>query len=69
MNLPGGFGASFGEGFQEAAPIQVVGEKGFAAIAAVHDVVNGPGVLDAKFAGVVQKKPPRINSKYANVRD
>jgi len=51
MDLPGGFGASFAEDFQEAAPVEVVGEDGFAAIAAVHDVVNGARVLNAKLAG------------------
>ena len=51
MHLPGSFGAGLREGFEETPAVEVVLEDGFAAVAAAHDVVNGAGVLDAKFAG------------------
>jgi hypothetical protein len=51
MHLPGGFGAGFVKRFEEAFTIAVVLKDGFAAVAAVHDVVKGAGVLDAELAG------------------
>jgi hypothetical protein len=39
------------EGFQKAFTVVVILENGFAAVAAVHDVVKGAGILDTELAG------------------
>ena len=46
VNLPAGFAAGFGEGGQKTVAIQVVVENGFAPIPAIHDVVDGAGILN-----------------------
>ena len=46
MDLPVGFGAGFGEGGQKTLPVQVVVENGFAPVPAIHDVANGPRILN-----------------------
>ena len=51
VNLPAGLFTRLAEGFEEALPVLVVEEDGFPAVAAVHDVVDGAGVLDSEFAG------------------
>jgi hypothetical protein len=51
MDLPAGLPAGFAQGFGEAKPIFVTAEDGFAAVAAIHDVVDGARVFDAEFAG------------------
>jgi len=51
MHLPRSLGTGFRQRLDEAPPIQVVLEDGFAAVAAIHDVIDGAGVLDAKLAG------------------
>jgi hypothetical protein len=53
MDLPGGLGTSFCESLKEAPA--VVLEDGFAAVATVHDMVDGAGVLDAELAGHVSR--------------
>jgi hypothetical protein len=50
MDLSGGLGACLGQGLQEAAAVEVVLEDGFAAVAAVHDVIDGARIFDAEFA-------------------
>jgi hypothetical protein len=50
MNLPVGFGAGFGEGGQKTLSVRSVMENGFAPVSAIHDVVNGPGILNPQFA-------------------
>lgn len=55
MCLPAGFAAGLGEGFQEPHPILIVQKDGFAPVAPVHDVVNGPGILNAKFASHLRR--------------
>lgn len=50
MDLPAGLGAGLARGVDEALAVLVVFEDGFAAVAAIHDVVKGPRVLDAQLA-------------------
>src|SRR5207253_4065901 len=42
--------AGFLQGLEKAAPIQVIPEDFFPAIAAVHDMVNGAWILDTNLA-------------------
>ena len=51
MDLPAGLGAGFAEGGQESAMVEVILEDGLAAVATVHDVVDGAGIFDAEFTG------------------
>jgi hypothetical protein len=51
MDLPGGFGARFTKRFEEAFAVPVIFKDGFAAVAAVHNVVKGAGILDTELAG------------------
>ncbi len=50
MNLPPGCFAGLRERLDEALRVLLVEKDGFPAVAAVHDVVDGAGVLDAEFA-------------------
>ena len=50
MDLPTGLAAGLGEGVQKPLTIQVVAENKFATVTAVQDMVNRPGILNAKFA-------------------
>jgi hypothetical protein len=51
MNFPRGFGTGLAERFDETTAVQLVLEDGFAAVAAIHDVVDRAGIFDAQFAG------------------
>ena len=51
MNLPAGFLASLGQGFQKILPVDVVQKNVLAAVAAAHDVVNSAWVFHPDFAG------------------
>ena len=48
MELPAGFFTGFAEGVEEAAAILIVVEDGFTAVPAIHQVVGGPGKLNAQ---------------------
>jgi len=50
MHLPAGLFASLAQSFQESVAVLVVSENRLAAIAAIHDVVHCPGILDAQLA-------------------
>ena len=53
MHLPFGFSAALAQGLQEARPVCVVLENGFAPVPAVHQVVNRPGrpeILHSEFS-------------------
>src|SRR2546425_5311338 len=50
MHLPIGFSAALAQGLQEARPVCVVLENGFAPVPAVHQVVNRPGILHSEFS-------------------
>ncbi len=50
VDLPVGLGANFGKGFKETPPVQIVVENGFAAVAPVHQVVDGSRILDAQLS-------------------
>src|SRR5438874_820848 len=50
VDLPVRFGASLGQRLEEPLTVQIVVENGFAPIAAIHDVVDGAGILDAQLA-------------------
>ena len=50
MHSPTGLGACLTQRGEEPLPISLVANNRLAPIAAVHDVVHGAGVLDAKFA-------------------
>ena len=51
MNLPASFAADFGQGVQEKIAVLIVMKDGFAVVTAVHDVVNGAGIFQAKLSG------------------
>ena len=51
VDLPGGFLAGFAEGFEEQPAVVVIVEDVFAAVAAVHNVVDRALVLHAEFSG------------------
>ena len=51
MSLPACALAGFAEGLQEQLPVTVILEDVLAAVAAVHDMVNGAFVLNTEFAG------------------
>jgi hypothetical protein len=73
MNFPRGFGTGLAERFDETTAVQLVLEDGFAAIAAIHDVVDGAGVFDAEFAGHAGHgcgTPPKPSTqKHMDLRD
>src|SRR2546430_14978301 len=50
MNLPARFAAAFAERFKKTDAIVVIQQDSFAAIAAVHDVIESAGIFDAKLA-------------------
>ena len=54
-----------GKGFDEALAIRVVVEDRHAAVAAIQDVVDCPGILDSQFAGHDGRGPgtPVVNFK------
>ena len=51
VHLPIGFGADLSKRVEKAVIIGVIAEDGFAAIAAIHDVVNGAGIFDTQLPG------------------
>ena len=50
VNLPVGFPTRVPQGFHKKQLVLVVQKDGFAAITAIHRVVNGPGILNFEFA-------------------
>jgi len=48
MELPTGYLAGFTKGIEEAAAILIVVENGFTPVRAIHQVVDGPGKLNAQ---------------------
>ena len=46
MELPAGFVADFAQRGQEPAAIRIIAEDGFAAVAAIHQVIDGSRELD-----------------------
>ena len=72
MDLPAGLGAGFGERGEEAAVVEVVAEDGFAAVAAIHDVVDRAGVLPSQLAGRAGRQPDPVapsNQEVVEVRN
>src|SRR6266478_1122695 len=55
MDLPTGLLAGLAQSFEEFLTVLVIGKYLFATIAAVHDVVKRPGILNAQLAGHRQK--------------
>ena len=51
MDLPVGFGAGFAQGLEEEVAVFVAEEDGLTSVAAVDDVINRSGKLDAQFSG------------------
>jgi hypothetical protein len=47
MNLPGGLGASFAQGFEKEETVFFIVEDGLAAVATAHDVIDGSRILNA----------------------
>src|SRR5213593_1331032 len=47
MHLPIGLGAGFSERFQKSLTVAIVAEDWFAAVAAVHQMINCPRILQA----------------------
>ena len=50
MHLPAGLLAGLSQGFNEVLPVNVVQEYLLAPVALAHNVIHGPGVLNAQFA-------------------
>ncbi len=50
MDLPLRLGASLTEAVKESLAVLVIGEDGLAAIAAVHDVIDGTRIFQAQLA-------------------
>jgi hypothetical protein len=50
MNLPGGLPTGLGKGLDKTLTILVVLEDGFTPVTPVHDVVDGPRILDSQLA-------------------
>ena len=66
MNLPTCLATSLGQRGDEALAIRVVVEDRLAPVAAIHDVVNRPRILDSQFAGHdrrVARTTARVNTK------
>jgi hypothetical protein len=64
VNLPVGFPTRLPQGFQKKQLVLVVQKDGFAAITAIHRVVNGPGILNSEFA----RHPEAAVGEYASAR-
>jgi len=63
---PASLGANGRQGFDERLAILIFLEDGFAAVAAVEDVIDCTGILDAKFAGHAGEgasQPSLVNSQ------
>jgi len=50
MHLPAGAGAALTERFEKRFPIRIILEDGFAAVAAIHHMIDGPLILEPKLA-------------------
>ena len=50
MHLPAGLLAGLSQGFNEVLPVNVVQDYLLAPVALAHNVIHGPGVLNAQFA-------------------
>jgi len=58
MDAPAGFLTGLAQGLQKEFVVGVVFEDRFATVAAIHDVVDGTGVLDAHFSGHEERQTP-----------
>ena len=50
MHLPAGLLAAFGQSFDKAVAVLVVFKDSFAAVAAIHEMIDGAGILEAELA-------------------
>jgi hypothetical protein len=50
MHLPTGPLAGFGQRFNKPVTIRIVRKDSFAAVAAVHEMIDGAGILEAELA-------------------
>src|ERR1022692_4224230 len=57
--VPRGFGASLAQRGHELLPVVVVPEDILALVPTVHDVIHGPGILNAQLARHGQPLPTR----------
>ena len=57
--LPAGFVAGFAQSGQETAAILIIAEDGFAAVAAIHQVIDGSGKLDPQRPWHASTSTPR----------
>ncbi len=72
MDLPTRLGAGLLERFQKTTTIRVAFEDGFAAITAIHDVVNRAGILQSESAGHADGLPNKadgVNKSFTSKRD
>ena len=51
LHLPIRLGASFPQRLEEAQPVGVILEDRLPAIAAIHDVIKGPGIFHSQLSG------------------
>jgi len=67
MHLPLRLLAGLCQRCQQSLPVLIIGEDGLLPIAAVHDVVERPRVLDAQLSGHAPRvtvRPPPVSTKY-----
>ena len=57
VDLPLRLGASLTGPVKESLPVRIIGEDGLAAIAAVHDVIDGSRVFQAQVASLAESLP------------
>jgi len=57
VDLPRRLGASLTEAVKESLPVLLIGEDGLAALAAVHDVIDGTRIIQAQRASHADRVP------------
>src|ERR1041385_2112766 len=63
VNLPARPLTGLGESLDETTAILIIDKNVFAPIAAVHDVIDGTGILDSKFARHAGEPPSTQHQK------
>ena len=72
MNLPIGLGAGLAQGGDKQLPVGVLQEHRFPAVAAAHQMIDGPRILQAKFSRHVGSMPHParpVNQECINARN
>jgi hypothetical protein len=68
MNLPIGLATRLAQGLDKSLAVRVILEDQLTPISTVHDVVNGPRVLNTKFARhAVWQNPVGLTERQAQI--